>query len=340
MKGYLVKRLLLMTIVAFVVLTITFVLTHIAPGDPALQWVGLRPTAEQLQRARTELGLDKPFYQRYAIYLSNVLTGHFGVSIRSKQPVMKEIISFFPATVELVSVAILISLVFGIFLGVLSAIRRESTVDHVGRIVSLSGVAVPIFWLGMMLQLFFYTKAGILPIQGRISSEVLMDHPFVHWTGLYFIDTVISGNLVALGSALIHMILPALTLGFTSVALISRMARSSMIEVLREDYVRTARAYGFKERLIRYKYALKNAMIPTITAAGIAYGFNLGGSVLVESIFDWPGIGRYMAIAIRENDYPAVLGATMIYCLMYVTLNLIIDLIYLALDPRVQYLEK
>jgi len=337
MRYYLVRRLALMTVVLLIVITITFLLTTIAPSDPAAQWAGTRPTPKQLETARIELGLDKPVYLRYLLYIKNMAKGEFGTSIRTRQPVMRDLLGYFPATFELVTLSILLSLIVGIPLGILSAVRRESTLDHLGRLFSLSGVGMPIFWLGMMLQLLAYVTLKTFPIQGRIASEISFSHPIAARTGLLLADTLIQGNWAAFRSAFIHIILPATTMSFASLAFVSRMARSSMIEVLREDYIRTSKAFGVHENLIRYKYALKNAMVPTVTVVGLAYGAMLGGSVLVESIFDWPGIGRYVWLSILHNDFPAIMGVTIIFAITYLSINLIVDLIYAFIDPRVRF---
>lgn len=329
-----------MTVVLLIVITITFLLTTIAPSDPAAQWAGTRPTPEQLETAKKELGLDKPVWVRYFLYVKNMAKGEFGTSIRTRQPVIRDLLGYFPATFELVTLSICISLMIGIPLGIISAVRRESTLDHLGRLFSLSGVGVPIFWLGMMLQLLAYVALKTFPIQGRIASEVSFSHPIVTRTGLFFIDTLIQGNWAALHSAFLHIILPASALSFASLAFVTRMARSSMIEVLREDYIRTSRAFGVREYLILYKYAFKNAMIPTITVVGLSYGYLLGGSVLVESIFDWPGIGRYVWLSILYNDFPAIMGVTIVFAVTYLTINLVVDLFYAFIDPRVRYTGK
>ncbi len=329
-----------MAVVLLIVITITFLLTTIAPSDPAALWAGTRPTPEQLETARKELGLDKPAYVRYLLYVKNMAKGEFGTSIRTRQPVIRDLLGYFPATFELVTLSIFISLAVGLPLGILSAMRRESTLDHIGRLFSLSGVGIPTFWLGMMLQLLAYVTLQTFPIQGRIASEISFSHPVATRTGLLLFDTLIQGNWAAFQSAFIHIILPATTMSFASLAFVTRMARSSMIEVLKEDYIRTSKAFGVGENMIRYKYALKNAMVPTVTVVGLTYGTLLGGSVLVESIFDWPGIGRYVWLSILHNDFPAIMGVTIIFAVTYLMINLAVDLFYALIDPRVRYTGK
>lgn len=336
MTYFILKRLGLISVVLIIVSVISFTLTYISPVDPAILWAGLRPTPEQVEQARKELGLEKPFHMRYFIYVSNLLRGDLGTSIRTRQPVIDDIKKFFPATFELVTLSVIISLILGIPFGILSAVRRETIVDHAARTFCISGVSLPIFWLGMMLQLLFYTTIKILPIQGRISSEVLVNNPIIDRTGLYLIDTLVAGNFAAFKSSMIHMILPAITIAWAILAVITRMSRSSLIEVMREDYIRTHRAFGIREGRIKYKYALKNALIPTVTMVGMMYGWGLGGTVLVESIFDWPGIGKYVYISLMYNDFPAILGCTLTCAVTFLIINLIVDLIYGFLDPRIK----
>lgn len=336
MAYYIFKRFAFVIVVLWVLTMITFFLSAIAPSDPAALWVGPRPKPGQLEKARIKLGLDKPIYVRYVIYVKNLVRGDFGTSIRTRQPVAEELKRYFGATIELVTVAILISLMIGIPLGNYTAFRRESLADHSGRIFSLMGVALPIFWLGMMFQLFFSSGLEILPLQGQMSTMVMLTDPVKSITGFYIIDSAITGNWVAFKDILLHLILPALTLSFASLAFIVRITRSSMIEVMNEDYIRTAKAYGLSQRLIRYKYALKNGLIPVVTITGLSYAYELGGSILVESIFDWPGLGRYMWLSIINNDYPGIMGVTIIFAVVCCTINLIVDLVYALIDPRIR----
>ena len=325
-----------MVVVLWVLTMVTFFLTTIAPSDPAGLWVGPRPKPGQLEKARKQLGLDKPAHVRYVIYLKNLPQGDFGVSIRTRQPVAEELKRYFAATIELVTVAIFISLLVGIPLGIYTAFRRETLADHGGRIFSLMGVAIPIFWLGMMFQLTLSSGLELLPLQGRMSSLVMLTDPVKSITGLYIFDALITGNWVAFKDLVMHMILPAVTLSFASLAFIVRITRSSMIEVMNEDYIRTAKAYGLGNRLIRYKYALKNGLIPVVTVTGLSYAYELGGSILVENIFDWPGLGRFMWLSIINNDYPGIMGVTIIYAINSYTINLLVDLVYALIDPKVR----
>lgn len=336
MKRYLFRRLIFTLLVLVGVSVITFFLSRVIPGSPVAMWVGSKPTQEQLDAAIKELGLDQPLPVQYFTYLGNLVRGDLGVSLRTHRRVTEELSRRWAATFELVTVAILMAMVVGIPVGILSATKKDSPVDHASRAVSISGVAMPVFWLGMTLQILLHGKAGWFPLQGRIDAHVLMDHPVQTLTGFYLFDTLFTGNFTAFASALHHMALPAMTLSFASLAVVTRMARSSMLEVLREDYIQTAAAYGVGRRDLLYRYALKNALMPTVTVVGLSYGLLLGGSFMVESIFDWPGLGRYAVLSIETNDFPAIMGVTLLLALTYIVLNLAVDLIYFAIDPRIK----
>lgn len=336
MKKYLFRRFIFTLLVLFGVSVITFFLSRVIPGSPVAMWVGSKPTQEQLDAAIKELGLDQPLPIQYLTYVGNLVRGDLGVSLRTHRRVTEELSRRWAATFELVTVAILMAMIVGIPVGILSATRKDRPVDHVSRAVSISGVAMPVFWLGMTLQILLHGKAGLFPLQGRIDAHILMDHPVQTITGFYLFDTLVTGNFTAFVSALHHMALPAMTLSFASLAVVTRMARSSMLEVLREDYIQTATAYGVGRRDLLYRYALKNALMPTVTVVGLSYGLLLGGSFMVESIFDWPGLGRYAVLSIETNDFPAIMGVTLLFALTYIVLNLAVDLIYFAIDPRIK----
>jgi peptide/nickel transport system permease protein len=336
MKNYVIKRLLFALLVLMGVSVITFFVSRVIPGSPVAMWVGSKPTQEQLDAAVEELGFDKPLAVQYLVYLKNLVQGDLGISLRTHRHVSEELSRRWAATFELVTVSILIALLAGIPVGILSATHKDRPLDHASRAASISGVAVPIFWLGMTLQILLHGKLGLLPLQGRIDSRILIDHPVSTLTGFYLIDCLATANWPALVSAIKHMILPAVTLSCASLAVVTRMSRSSMLEVLREDYIQTAMAYGVGNRALLYKYALKNALIPTVTVVGLSYGFMLAGSFMVESIFDWPGLGRYAVLSIETNDFPAIMGVTILFAITYIVLNLMVDLIYFAIDPRIK----
>jgi peptide/nickel transport system permease protein len=336
MKTYVVKRLALAFLVLAGVSVIIFFVSRVIPGSPVAMWVGAKPTQEQLDAAYEELGFDKPLTTQYLIYIKNLVKGDLGISLRTRRKVSEELARRWAATFELVTISILMALAVGLPVGILSATHKDKPIDHASRAVSISGVAMPIFWLGMTLQLLLHGGLGWFPLQGRIESQVLIDHPVTTITGFYLIDTAVTGNWPAFLSTINHMVLPAITLASAALAVVTRMSRSSMLEVLREDYIQTSMAYGVGSRDIFYKYALKNAMIPTVTVVGLSYGALLGGSFLVESIFDWPGLGRYTILSIQTNDFPAIMGVTILFALTYILLNLMVDLIYYFIDPRIK----
>ncbi len=336
MSSYIAKRLVLAVLVLVGVSLLTFILARVVPGDPTAMWVGAKPTQEQLEAARKELGLDKPLVVQYLAYLKGLVRGDLGVSLRTKRRVTEELASRFTATFELVLVSILVTLLVGLPMGIVSAAHKDKPIDHFSRAASISGVALPVFWLGMILQLTLHGGLEWFPLQGRIGAQVLIEHPIRTITGFYLVDSLLTGNWPAFKSAAEHIVLPALTMSFASLAVVTRMSRSSMLEVLREDYIQTALAYGVSSRMIHYKYALKNALIPTITVVGLSFGLMLGGSLLVESIFDWPGLGGYAVLSMQTKDFPAIMGVTTLMAVTYVTVNLIVDLIYFLIDPRIK----
>lgn len=336
MTRYVVQRLAMMVGILFGVLTVTFALSRVLPSSPIETMLGHRPNPEQIEAARHALGLDRPIHEQFFLFLGDTIQGDFGVSLRTGQPVIEDIFDRMTATFELTTLAVLLVILIGIPLGVLSAVRRNTVLDHGARGLSIAGVALPAFLIGMLLQMVFYGGLGWLPLQGRIGAEMLLDYPFERVTGLYIVDTALAGQWAAFGSALGHLALPVLTLTIACLAIITRITRNLMVEVLGEDYIRTARAYGLPRRAIYFRYALKATLIPMLTVIGLTYGFLLGGSVVVEFVFDWPGLGGYVVGAITKNDFPAVMGVTLFLATMYLTINLIIDLAYYLVDPRLR----
>jgi peptide/nickel transport system permease protein len=336
MKRYLVRRLLLAILVIYGVSVITFILSRVVPGDPVLMWVGHKARTDQIEQARKELGFDKPLVVQYLVYIKKLMQGDLGESLRSRQKVSGELSRRYAATFELVTVSMTLALLIGIPIGVLSATHKDSWIDHLSRFVSISGVAMPVFWLGMILQILFHGQLHIFPLQARLGDDIVRSSPIASTTGLYLIDSLITWNLAGLESALKHIALPAITLSFASLAIITRMTRSCMLEVLSEDYVQTSRAFGVSNAVINYKYALKNALIPTTTVVGLSIGYLLGGSFLVESIFDWPGVGGYAVMSIMTNDFPAIMGVTISFAATYVLVNFLVDMVYFLIDPRIK----
>lgn len=332
---YIAKRLVLVAFVLFGISVITFFIARVVPSEPAARWIGLHATAEQIAAAKIELGLDKPLYIQYYVYIKNLFHGDWGISIVTHQPVLKDIKEYLPASLELIIVGMIIGVVIGIFFGVLSATRKDKSIDHICRFISIGGVSLPTFWLGIMLQLIFFREIGILPLSGRIDSTLMFTSPLTKVTGFYILDSIITGNWAAFKSSFAHIILPALTLSVYPMGLVTRMTRSSLIEVLNEDYIRVAKAYGISDRLIRYKYALKNAISPTITVLALCFAYTLTSTFLIEAVFNWPGLGGYTSRAILAMDYPAIMGVTLLVATFYVLINLLVDLIHAFIDPRI-----
>ncbi len=330
---FLIRRLVGIAAVLIGVSVITFALSHLVPADPVSAALGERAREDQVQAFRKQYGLDKPIPEQYWIYMTGLLHGDLGFSIRSRRPVAQDLGEFFPATIELSLAALLISLLIGIPTGVWSSLFRNRLPDHIVRIFALIGGSLPIFWLGLLLIGLFYSNLGWLPSGGRIDD---FTPPPQTITGLYVVDSLLTGNLAALRSSLLHLVLPAFTLGYFSTAVISRMIRSSMLEVLGQDYIRTARAKGLLERLVIVRHAMRNALIPTLTIVGLTFGSLLSGAVLTETVFTWPGLGHYATAALIGLDFPAVMGVTLLAAIIYPLANLLVDIGYAWLDPRIR----
>jgi peptide/nickel transport system permease protein len=288
-----------------------------------------------IAQVREKFGLDKPLPVQYWRYITNVLRGDLGTSFTTKHSVSADLRAFFPATLELVLVSWLIALAVGIPVGILAAVRADSGWDHASRLLGLMGVSTPLFWLGVLFQVVFYRELGWLPLQGRLSSETALLNPISAITGLHLLDSALTGNWAAFRDALAHICLPSFTLAFAALGLVMRMTRSCMIEVLSKDYITTATAYGLSSWRILFVYALKNALIPIITIVALAMGNSLMGSILVESVFDWPGIGQYAVRAILGADFAPVMGVTLLVGVAYTLLNLAVDILYAFIDPRI-----
>ncbi len=312
---------------------IAFVVSHSVPADPVAAHLGQRSMEDPAIVAafRAQWGLDRPLPEQYLTYLRNLTQGNLGTSIRTHMPVAEDLGRYLPASAELALIATLVGIVVGIPLGVASAVRRNRWIDHVVRGVSLLGVSTPVFWLGLIGLYVFYFRLGWLPGPGRL--DVGMPEP-THITGMYTLDSLLSGNMVALGISLRHLLLPGLVLASVYLALVTRMTRSSMLEVLSADYVRTARGKGLRERAVIYRHALRNALIPTITVLGLAFGDILAGTVLTETIFSWPGIGRYAYQSAVTLDFPAIMGVSLLIAAVFISVNLFTDLAYVFADPR------
>ena len=334
MKWYIFKRLVMMGVTIFGLSLIVFVISRVAPGDPAKLAAGPDATEEMVDVIRQEFGLDKPVPAQYILYMKGLLRGDFGKSIRTHQRVWDDIRNYLPATLELVFVSIAFSVLVGILFGVLSSVYRDTWIDHSSRFFSVAGVAVPMFWMGIMLQLLLAAKFHLLPLGGRLDTMVVPPAPI---TRFFLIDSLLTADWKAFANAVSHIILPAFVLSFPALASITRINRAEMIEVLHKDFILNEKAQGISNRLIVWKYTLKNALIPTLTMIGLRYGWMLGGTVLVETVFDWPGIGQYAVSAAVYSDFQAVMGVTIVLGLNFMIANLLVDLGYGLLDPRVRY---
>ena len=334
MKWYIFKRLVMMGVTIFGLSLIVFVISRVAPGDPAKLAAGPDATEEMVDVIRQEFGLDKPLPFQYILYMKGLLRGDFGKSIRTHRRVWDDIKNYLPATLELVLVSIGFSILVGVLFGVLSSVYRDTWIDHGARFFSVAGVAVPMFWLGIMLQILLAAKFHLLPLGGRLDTMVAPPTPITHF---FLIDSLLTADWKAFGNAGSHIILPAFVLSFPALASITRINRAEMIEVLHKDFILNEKAQGISNRLIVWKYTLKNALIPTLTMIGLRYGWMLGGTVLVETVFDWPGIGQYAVSAAVYSDFQAVMGVTIVLGLNFMIANLLVDLGYGMLDPRVRY---
>ena len=326
------RRLPLLVVLLAAISAAVFALTQYLPGDPAfIAAGGGDATPEMIAHARARLGLDRPRWTQYVLYMRNALTGDFGRSLVNRKPVIEDLRAFWPASAELALAAIAISAVVGIPLGVLSAVRAGRWIDRLITPGSVFLGSMPIFWLGLMAVLVFYRMLDLLPAGGRLTVG-LTPPPAV--TGLLLIDSVLAGNLAVFADALRHLILPASILSVLSLAMITRITRAAMLDILHEDYLRTARAKGLAESRVVLKHALRNASIPVITVVGIQLGQLIGGVVVTETIFSWPGLGLYAVTAVENQDYPAIMAFTLVTTVAYVVINLAVDLLYPLLNPQ------
>jgi peptide/nickel transport system permease protein len=333
MLHYIGRRLLHLIPVLLGMTFVVFLIIRAIPGDPAQVILGQQASESAILALRTKLGLDNPWYVQYFDYLMNLLKGDLGESMRTMNPVSDEIWTYLAATFELSLFAILIAIIVGVNAGIISAWFQNSWFDYTAMILALVGVSMPIFWLGLMLQYIFGIELGILPTSGR--EEVR--NPVESMTNIYILDTIMQGRYDQLSTVLKHLVLPGLALGTIPMAIIARMTRSSMLEVMRSDYVRTARAKGQTMFWVVYKHALKNAIIPVLTIIGLQMGLLLGGAILTETIFGWPGVGRYIYEAINFRDYPVIQSGILVVAFIFVMINLVIDVLYSLIDPRIKY---
>lgn len=309
-------------------------MVHLIPGDAALAILGERATEEALTELRKEMGLDKPLYEQYGVFLWDLAHLDFGRSFKTKQTVVDEIKRYFPATVELTLAAMGFSIVFGVGTGIIAAVNRGKFWDYTTMFGSLAGISMPIFWLGLMLILLLAYTFPIFPSSQRL--DTVLDLDIEHITHFYLIDTLLAGNFAAFRNAVWHLILPAITLGTVPLAIIARMTRSSLLEVLNQPYITTAHAKGLPNRVVILKHALKNSMIPVLTVIGLEFGYLMGGAILTEHIFSWPGLGSWLRAAVEARDIRPIQGGVLFVAALFMTVNLIVDLLYLYFDPRIQ----
>lgn len=317
----------------FGVSVVVFVMVRAIPGDPAQILLGQAATPEQVAEVRNRLGLDEPILTQYWLFIKGAVTGNLGDSLAFGQPVTTVLLDRFPATLELTLAALLFAVVVGVPVGVISAVRQYSLVDKVTSVIALAGVSMPVFWLALVLVVVFTVQIDILPFPGRVGSDV----SFVSYTGLYLLDTLITFNLPAFWDVLRHLILPAIALGTIPMAVVMRMTRSSMLEVMGEDYVRTARAKGVVPWQVVFRHALRNAMLPTVTVIGLQFGLLMSGAILTETIFGWPGVGQASLDSVYRRDYALLQGVILYGATLFVLVNLLVDVLYAVLDPRVRY---
>ncbi|MDI7250472.1 MAG: ABC transporter permease [Bacillota bacterium] len=333
MTSYVIRRLVAILPVLLGISIIVFLIMHLIPGDPVLVMLGEKASPERAEELRRALGLYDPLHVQYGRFLLRALQGDLGRSIRTQEMVTREIAVRFPATLELTICALFLAVAVGVLFGIIAAVRQYSIWDNLSMVVAVAGVSMPVFWLGLMLIFLFGVALDWLPISGRLSIGVHL----VPITGLHLLDALLRGNLAAFWDALRHLVLPSVALGAIQMAIIARMTRSSMLEVIRQDYIRTARSKGLAERVVVYKHALKNALIPVVTVVGLTVGRLLGGAVLTETIFSWPGLGKFAVDAIYARDYPQVQGVVLLIAAGFVLVNLLVDVMYVFLDPRIRY---
>lgn len=332
-RAYLLRRVLHMIPVVVGLSILIFIVSRVIPGDPVRLALGPEATAEQVVQLRQQMGLDRPLHLQYLTYMTGLLRGDFGYSLRTHRNVAQDLREFFPATLELTTVAMTLAVGLGLPLGILAAVRKDALGDHVGRILALMGVAIPRFWLAILLQIAFAYHLGLLPTIGRGEA------PSAHITGLHLVDSLLVLDSRAFVTALRHIAMPAFALSVGTLAQVTRLIRASMIEEMRRDYALAARSYGLPPNLIVYKYLLKNAFTATLTVIGLSYGFLLGNAFLVETVFAWPGLAFYGVHALLFKDFNAVIAVTLTVGVAYAVVNLFVDLLYGYLDPRIRYGE-
>ena len=332
---HITRRLLLMIPMAIGITLLLFIVTHIVPVNPLAVILTERSMEDKhaVQAATEKWGLDKPLPEQYLIYLGNLLQGDLGTSFKTKNPVASDLKNFLPATIELSIGSFIFAILIGLPLGIISAVKSGSFIDQFTRIFSLLGASMPPFWSGLLILFVFYNKLRWAPGPGRINSRTGAPDSI---TGLFVLDALIKGNMPVFWDALSHLILPSIILGWFTLALIARITRSSMLEALSQDYIRTARAKGLAEKWVVISHALRNALIPLVTLVGLAFAGLMSGAIMTETIFSWPGIGRYAVESAANLDYPAITGTTLLIAIIYMLVNIFVDALYSIIDPRIR----
>lgn len=336
MPSFVARRLLLALVVIFGVTVLTFVAARLVPADPAALYAGPRPTTTAIAAARAKLGLDRPLPLQFTAFLSDLAHGDLGTSLKTHRPIIQDLVAFLPPTLELVLASMSIALIGGVFLGLLAGAASGSWFDHLSRVIALAGVALPVFWLGLVLQLVFFGWLGLLPLSGRVSTDTAILNPIQRITGLYLIDAALTGNWEGWRDAAAHLILPAVVLATYPLSVIFRLMRAATLETLAEPFILAARARGVARAALLFKHTLKNALVPSLNVLGMAFVYSLTGAVLVELIFAWPGLGRYITDAIMNVDFPVIVAVTLLMSVIWSLINLVTDIVQARLDPRVK----
>lgn len=335
MTRYVVRRTALAILVVVGVVVLTFVIARVVPGDPAATWAGPRATKEQVEQAREDLGLDDPVPAQIARFFGGVVTGDWGTSLHTKRPVLSDIARTAPASIELVAAAILLSVALGVPLGLLAARRAGRWPDWLTRLGSVFGVSMPSFWLALILQLIFFRWLRLLPVAGQYDPELARTSPLHEITHMVVVDALITGNWRVLWSSVQHLVLPAIVIASYPLGVVTLMVRASVLDTVSEDHIRMVRALGFSERSVFRRFALKLSWNPVLAVLALVFAYSLANAFLVESIFNWPGLGGYAANAIASLDTPAIVGVTLFIAVVYVVMNLAVDLAQAAIDPRI-----
>ncbi len=330
---FILKRLLLLLPTLLGISLLVFLMIYLVPGDPAQVMLGERANAETLAALRAKMGLDQPFHVQFGRFFAGLLQGDLGRSIRTQEKVSTELLQRFPATCELTFFSMCIAVLGGITAGLLAAVRRGKLVDYLSMIGATAGISIPIFWLALMLILLLAVHWPLFPVSGRMSAYIYLEP----WTHFYLLDALLAGSWSAFGDILWHLCLPALALSTIPMAVIARMTRASLLEILGEDYIRTAWAKGLGERAVLLRHAVRNAFIPTLTIIALEFGYLLGGAIITETIFAWPGVGRWVFLAVQARDFRALQGGVLLLATIFVLVNLITDVLYAWLDPRIRY---